>query len=320
MTIRFEALRFLRGSQLILEIPSLAIPAGRTTALLGPNGSGKTTLLRLISGLEPAASGAIFVDDRQVNPAAEVPTDLVAFAFQEAVFLRTTVRANLDLALRLRGLLPAARQERIAEVAGELGIGGYLDRRAGSLSHGEAQRVNLARTLALRAPVTLLDEPLTGLDASVRRRLLDQLPGLLERFTRTAVVVTHDREEALRLARSLVILDRGRVQASGDSGDLLHAPPNLRAARVLGFTVLPQGDRLLAVPPDGLLVERGEPELSLAVERLIDMGGHREVVGLIAGQRVRARLSPGEPPPAAGEQVPVTARRSVIFPAADPAE
>lgn len=187
MDIAIEGLRFSRERRLVLDIPRLLLPGGRVTAVFGPNGSGKTTLLRLLAGLERPQAGGIRVGGEVVGDAGE-RARLVAFAFQEPVFLRRTVRRNLDLAMRLRQVPSAERALRLAEVADECGIAPLLDRPAWTLSGGEARRAELARALALRAPVTLLDEPLAGIDRIARTHLLDDLPRLLGRFAATAVL------------------------------------------------------------------------------------------------------------------------------------
>jgi ABC-type sugar transport system ATPase subunit len=188
-----------RAGRMVLDVPSLVLPTGTTTAVFGPNGSGKTTLLRVVAGLDGAGHGTVRIGGAEVGRQDGGPPR-TAMAFQEQVFVGGSVRRNLSLALELRGVPREERAGRIAEAAAELGIEAVLDRPARQLSGGEAQRVNLARALALRAPVTLLDEPLSGIDRVARTQLLDDLPRLLATFASTTILVTHDREEAFRLA------------------------------------------------------------------------------------------------------------------------
>jgi energy-coupling factor transporter ATP-binding protein EcfA2 len=237
-----------------------------------------------------------------------------AIAFQEQVFVSGSVRRNLELALKLRGVPRVDRPGRIAEAAAECGIQGVLDRPARQLSGGEAQRVNLGRALALRAPVTLLDEPLSGIDRLARTQLLDDLPRLLATFASTTILVTHDREEAFRLADHLVILVEGVVRATGPAGAVFRAPADRTVAELFGYTVLPSDAGLLAVPPGGLRLGRGTPEFTLHVERIVDMGNHPHLVGRVGEVRVDLRLAGGDQPPRAGEAVPVTAWSCVPLP------
>jgi thiamine transport system ATP-binding protein len=310
MEVAVEGLRFVRDGRTVLDIPALAFPDGSTTAVFGPNGSGKTTLLRLVAGLERPTAGTVRIGGGAVErtPASR---RAVAFAFQQAVFVGGSVRANLDLALRLRGVDPPAREWRIEEVSRECGIGGILDRPARQLSGGEAQRVNLARALALRAPVTLLDEPLAGIDRLSRRQLLDEIPRLLTTFAATSLLVTHDREEAFRLADRLVVLVAGAVRAEGPKAEVYGRPPDRDVAALLGYTVVESAGRFVAVPAGGWRPGTGQPAFELQVERVVDMGDHRHILGWVAGARVDVRLQPGDPAPAAGEHIAVTTRHAV---------
>ena len=297
MEVSVERLRSVRGRRTILDINALTFASGTTTALFGPNGSGKTSLLRLIAGLDTPTAGR--VDQPQV-----------AFAFQRPVFIRGTVRCNLELGLRLRQAAREEVEQRIAEASREFGITELLDRPAGRLSGGEAQRVNLARALCLRAPVTLLDEPLAGLDRIGRSRLLEELPHLLTTFATTTIIVTHDREEAFRLADHIVVLVEGRVQASGRSGEVYRAPPDRLTAELLGYMIVPAEDGVLAVPPGGLMLGGPEPTMEMIIERVVDMGNHHDAVGLINGSRVSVRV-PGDFVPVGRTTIRVGARSGV---------
>jgi len=310
MDVSVESLRFARGERLVLDIPALRFAAGSTTAVFGPNGSGKTTLLRLIGGLERPAAGGVRIGGTPVN-GDRASRRQVAFAFQEAVFVRGSVRANLDLALRLRDLPPEERTWRLTEAARECGLELLLDRAARQLSTGEAQRANLARALSLRAPVTLLDEPLSGIDRLTRLLLLDDLPRMLGTFASTTILVTHDREEAFRLADHLVVLVDGQVHAAGPKAEVYARPPDQATAELLGYTVVSKDDRILGVPPGAWAIGGEGETFALAVERAVDMGNHAHVVGRIGRIRVDVRLRRGEAVPSRGEWVTVAATTHV---------
>ena len=287
MEVRIERLRFSRGQRNILDIPELVFAHGSTTSLFGPNGSGKTTLLRLIAGLESPDAGS-------TSPAQ------VGFAFQRPVFIRGSVRANLELGLTLRHTAAAEKDERLREAAEAFGIEHLLARSAHSLSGGESQRVNLARALCLRSPVTLLDEPLSSLDRVNRARLLEELPQLLQTFATTTIIVTHDRDEAFRLAEHLVVLVEGRVRAQGQAGQVYRNPPDRHTAELLGYMLVAAEGGELAVPPGGIQPGTGDIELPCVLERIVDMGNYREAVGWVNGSRVSFRMPPGFHPPAPG--------------------
>lgn len=311
MDVVVEGLRFERRGRTVLDVPALRFASHGTTAVLGPNGSGKTTLLRLIAGLErPAAGRMLVVGEAGARPPA--PAD-IALAFQEPVFVSGSVRRNLDLALRFRDLGPVARAARILEAARECGIEAVLDRPARQLSSGEARRASLARALALRAPVTLLDEPLAAIDRHTRLQLLDDLPRLLATFAATTVLVTHDREEAFRLADDLVVLVDGRVRAAGPKAAVYARPPDRVTAELLGYTVVPVGGGEIAVPPGGFRRGDGGLALTMLVERVVDMGNHRHALGTVEGARVDLRLPDGQAAPESGERIPIGAPTSITL-------
>ena len=301
MDVEFQEVRVHRDGRLVLEIPSLRLRSGQTTAVLGPNGAGKTTLLRVIAGLEAGRMGRVAFGGAPPPP--------VAFVFQEEVFLRHSVRANLELGLKLRGVHRAERQARIEGAARLLGIEGLLDRRADHLSGGEGRRVSLARALSLRAPVVLLDEPLAGLDERTYSHLIDELPALLSAFDATTVLVTHNPGEALRLAEDLVVLVDGQVRAAGSKRHVATQPGDADVAKALGHSILTVNGRLIAVPPGALALGPGEVECSLVVDEVLDLVYGRRIVGRVDGVRVSVALPDGMATPARGDRVRVHADR-----------
>lgn len=317
MDVRVEGLRVERQGRLVLEIDELTIPGGKISAVLGRNGAGKTTLLRVLSGLLRPSAGSVRLGEMMLWPSPP-PSARPSLAFQEPVFLRGTVRDNLELALSLRGVGEAERRTRAEEAARDLEVLHLLDRPARELSRGEGQRVSLARALSLRAPLTLLDEPLGALDAMVRARLLHELPRLLRARGGTAMIVTHDREEAFFLADYLIVLIGGRVRAAGDAGSVLRSPPDVNTAELLGYTVVSlggTGGAALGVPPGELSLGEGPYGLEMLVERSVDRGSHYQVIGVVAGTRMLARAPIDAPSPAPGERVPVTPGYAVELPA-----
>lgn len=306
MELQYRGVEQRKGGRTVLAIPELTLGRAATTALLGPNGAGKTTALRLAAGLERPSVGEVSIDG---EPATRAAPRRVAFAFQRAVFLRGTVRENLDLALRLRGVGRAERERRIDRQAGVCGIGGLLERDVRTLSGGEAQRVNLARALALEADLVLLDEPLSGLDGPTREALLADLPGMLRAAEATVVLVTHDRDEALLLAQELVLLLDGRVAAHGRAGEVFRRPPSLAAARFFGYSVLGQ----VAIRPGALVAGPGERCFALRVERVVDLGTEVVVEGRIGETPTRATLPPGYSPPDPGVVLTVSAQAEAVL-------
>jgi ABC-type sugar transport system ATPase subunit len=309
MDVRIEGLRFSRDSRVVLDIASLVLRGGRTTAILGPNGAGKTTLLRLMAALEVPTEGRIVVGGMPVR-GVRTRHD-VAYVFQEQVFLRQSVRRNLELGLKLRGIPRAERTARIDEAARLLDIRQLLERRADRISAGEGRRASLARALCLKAPLVLLDEPLGGLDPPTYARLRDELPSLLGAFGATTVVVTHDRDEALRLGEDLVVLVDGRVQRAGGKREVVLNPPGPAVAELLGYAVLRANGRQVAVPPGALKLGPGSTEFRLAVDARLDLVNHLEIVGRIDDVRVHVAVPAGVETPQPGETVIVHAERAM---------
>ncbi len=309
MDVRIDALRLSKNGRVIVDIGELVLATGTITALFGPNGAGKTSLIRMLAGLEQPTSGQILVNGLPMNGSPNV-----ALAFQRPVFIRGSVRSNLELGLSLRGMPAEMRDAAIEEAGRAFGIESVLDQSVRTLSGGEAQRANLARALCLRAPLTLLDEPLAALDRIGRAGLLEELPHLLRTFATTTVVVTHDREEAFRLAEHLVVMVDGKVRASGPAGEVYRHPPDRMTAELLGYTVVQLGDTRLAIPPGGAVIGGGQNAPALEVERVIDMGNHRDVVGIMGGTRITARLLPQAEVPVKGSRVRVDIQSSVRLP------
>jgi thiamine transport system ATP-binding protein len=190
----------------VLDRISLTVADGEVVALLGPSGSGKSTLLRIVAGLETPDQGTVRISGRDVTA---VPTHRrgVGLVFQdEQLFPHRNVARNVGFGLEMAGVAPAARAERVTELLDLVGMAGFERRRVTDLSGGEAKRVALARALAPRPAVLLLDEPLTGLDRDLHDRLTIEVAHILRSTGTTAVWVTHDRAEAEIVADRVVEL------------------------------------------------------------------------------------------------------------------
>jgi len=303
MDVSLESVRVERDSRVLLDVPSLLLRGGRTVAVLGPNGSGKTTLLRVIAGLDRPRVGRVLIGGLPVNASR------VAYVFQEQVFLRRSVRDNLELGLRLRGLETKERQVRMEEASRLLGVTHLMDRRADRLSGGEGRRVSLARALCLRAPLVLLDEPLEGLDRPTYSRLLHELPQLLAAFDATKLLVTHNPGEALRFAQDLVVLVDGKVLASGEKSDVATNPHVREVAEALGYFVVIRDGRRVAIPPGALRPGPGPLDFMMDIDEVIDLVATTEIAGRIGEVHVHVELPTGSEPPARGDRISLHADR-----------
>lgn len=219
----------------------LEVAPGEIVALLGPSGSGKSSLLRAIAGLEPLASGRIAWDGADL---ARVPVHKRNFGlmFQEpALFPNLDVGGNVAYGLHR---LPRGRRDAaVAEALEWVGLPGFAGRKVTELSGGQAQRVALARSLAPRPRLMLLDEPLSALDRGLRERLVEVLGEVLRATGTPAVHVTHDQDEAFALADRVAVLAEGRLLQVGTPGELWRRPATLEVARFLGYgTVLTAAD------------------------------------------------------------------------------
>ncbi len=200
------------GAVTALEGVTLDIPAGETTVIVGPSGCGKSTLLGILGGLLRPSAGEVTVEGN----APEACLNRLTYVFQDFALLPwRTVAGNVALVLEPHGLSRAAREARIAEVLAMTGLSEFADAWPRQLSGGMRQRVGIARALAVRPAVLLMDEPLSALDAQTRELLLDEVSALIARAGATVVWVTHNLAEAVRLGERIVVMSRrpGRVRA-----------------------------------------------------------------------------------------------------------
>jgi 2-aminoethylphosphonate transport system ATP-binding protein len=233
--IGFESVSVAYRGTTVLQDFSLAVPPGEIVALIGPSGSGKTTALRAVAGFARPAQGRVRIGDRDVTALPPYARDIGMVVQNYALFPLMRVDENVAFGLRARRSPEALVVERIRECLHMVGMLDFARRYPRELSGGQQQRVAIARALAIRPQVLLLDEPLSALDAQIRRNMLDELarlhgelPGL------TILYVTHDQTEALTLADRIAILRNGRLVAYGPSESLYRRPPNRFAAEFLG--------------------------------------------------------------------------------------
>ena len=250
---------------------SLDVDGGSLTALLGPSGSGKSTLLRIVAGLERADAGEIRLAGEDATVLAPQQRG-VGFVFQHyAAFKHMTVRDNIAFGLEIRKRPKAEVRARVDELLDLVQLQGFGDRYPAQLSGGQRQRMALARALAPEPKVLLLDEPFGALDARVRAELRVWLRRLHEETHTTTVFVTHDQEEAMEVADSVVVMNKGRVEQVAGPRELYDAPANEFVMSFVG-----QANRLgdaWVRPHDlELVLEANGTTREAQVERVVHLG------------------------------------------------
>ncbi|MEI8631385.1 ABC transporter ATP-binding protein [Vibrio sp. PP-XX7] len=213
----------------------LHVRAGETLVLLGPSGCGKTTTLRLIAGLEFADEGGqIFFGEQDVS-ALPIEKRQVGMVFQSyALFPNMNVTENIEYGLRVRGEALALRRGKVAEMLAMFDLEQYALRRVDQLSGGQRQPVALARAIITTPRVLLLDEPLSALDAQLKKRLRTEIRDLLKRLGITAIYVTHDQEEAMEVGDRIAVLDQGEIAQIGSAEAIYLSPQTPFVAGFIG--------------------------------------------------------------------------------------
>ena len=216
-----------------VERATLAVEDGELLTLVGPSGCGKTTMLRLIAGLETPDAGTVSLDGKVVNGLEPKDRD-VAMVFQShALFPHLTAFENLAFGLKLRDVAKMEISRRVGEMAELLGVVNCLKRKPAELSGGERQRVALGRALVRRPRGLLLDEPLSNLDAPLRRELRRELVRLHRELHLTTLLVTHDQAEALALGQRVAVMNRGVIEQTATPSELRARPATPFVAQFL---------------------------------------------------------------------------------------
>lgn len=306
----------------------LDLVSGELVSFLGPSGCGKTTLLRMIAGLQMPTSGSIHLGDRNLT---SVPTHNrnIGMVFQSlALFPHLTVAQNIAYGLRIRNVDKAERNKRVNELLELVQLEGTANRSIKHLSGGQRQRVAMARSLALRPDLFLLDEPMSALDANLRESMQIEIRQLQQRLGITTIVVTHDQAEAMTMSDKVVVMNEGRIEQVGTPLDIYRKPVNrfvadfigncnlldgtLSAndeADVNGITI--QGSRVaehlglddnvaVAIRPEDVVVLKGHHEgqnrLTGTVEFVRDVGATVEIMVQCGDKRLNSMMLPKDRP------------------------
>ncbi len=329
------------GEVTALDGADLVAPEGAVTALIGPSGCGKSTLLRVVAGLQRPDRGSVSWQGTDITG---IPPHRRHFGlmFQDfALFPHRSVAGNIAFGLEMERWSEPDIRSRVAEVLDLVGLDGYGSRPVDDLSGGEQQRVALARTLAPRPSLVMLDEPVASLDRSLRERLVDEMGEIFRSLGVTALYVTHDQGEAFAIADHLAVMDRGVVVRHGKPGAVWSDPGSEFVAGFLGheavLTVavtdgvgrigdievplgIGDGTHRIVVPAVAVSLGPDRPDAGQraagqgtgTVERVTYQGGTHRIVVDVAGTRLTTETS-GHPPPV-GSGVIVTVDRDRLIP------
>jgi 2-aminoethylphosphonate transport system ATP-binding protein len=270
--VAFDRVSVAYRGAIVLKPLSLEVAAGEILAMIGPSGSGKTTVLRAVAGFVRPAGGRILIGGRDVTNLPPYERGLAMVVQNYALFPHMRVSENVAFGLKARGAPKDVIAERVEESLRIVGMPQYARRFPRELSGGQQQRVAIARALAVRPRVLLLDEPLSALDAQIRRAMVEEIARLhADLSDLTILYVTHDQSEALTLADRIAILRDGELCAIGRTGELYHRPPNRFAAEFLGRA------NLLPAVVEGDAPESGFVRVRVGDASLVVAGGNHPV-------------------------------------------
>ena len=292
-----ENLHLTYGDNPVLKGVSMALRRGEVVSLLGPSGSGKTTLLRAVAGLEKPTSGTIAIGKTRVydgNPRSEIPAEErnLGLVFQSyALWPHKTVFENVAYPLRLRKVAAAEIKQRVQSVLDQLGLGHLGNRHPHQLSGGQQQRVAIGRALVYNPPVILLDEPLSNLDAKLREEARVFLRELIVKLGLSALMVTHDQNEAMAISDRILLLNNGVIEQQGTPQEMYGSPRTLFAAEFMG-----SNNRLHGTVTD---LDNGRARIEGASWALWGMAGEgvsvgEEATAVIRVERLRIASAPEE--------------------------
>jgi iron(III) transport system ATP-binding protein len=247
MSIEFRQVTKRYGdakSPLVVKGVDLRVPKGTLTTILGPSGCGKTTLLRMIAGLDAPTSGRILIDGQDVTSLGPAERN-VSMVFQSyALFPHMNVLANVCYGLVVQGVPQGQAEQRARAAMDSVGLAGYDMRLPSELSGGQQQRVAVARALVLEPSVMLFDEPLSNLDARLRRSMREEIRALQQRLKLTVAYVTHDQSEALAVSDQIVVMNAGLIAQAGTPQQLYEQPNSEFVAGFMGEAMLFDGEAL----------------------------------------------------------------------------
>ena len=222
------------GKSVVIDDLDLTIKRGTMVTLLGPSGCGKTTILRLVAGLENPTSGQIFIDGEDVTKSSIQNRDICIVFQSYALFPHMSIGDNVGYGLRMQNVSKEERKQRVKEALELVDLAGFEDRYVDQISGGQQQRVALARALVLKPKVLLFDEPLSNLDANLRRAMREKIRELQQSLGITSLYVTHDQTEAFAVSDEVIVMNKGKIMQKAPAKDLYQRPNSLFLANFMG--------------------------------------------------------------------------------------
>ena len=317
------------GKSVVIDDLDLTIKRGTMVTLLGPSGCGKTTILRLVAGLENPTSGQIFIDGEDVTKSSIQNRDICIVFQSYALFPHMSIGDNVGYGLRMQNVGKEERKQCVKEALELVDLAGFEDRYVDQISGGQQQRVALARALVLKPKVLLFDEPLSNLDANLRRAMREKIRELQQSLGITSLYVTHDQTEAFAVSDEVIVMNKGKIMQKAPAKDLYQRPNSLFLANFMGESSifpaklqgntvnihgyelalnnaaqfnLPDGDCLAGVRPEAVyLHETGTEAQRCTIKSAVYMGNHWEVVALWHGQDLLINCRPEQFNPASQE-------------------
>ncbi|WP_026593966.1 ABC transporter ATP-binding protein [Bacillus sp. UNC437CL72CviS29] len=233
------------SKEIAVENVSVQIQKGEFFVLVGPSGCGKSTLLRMIAGLEEITSGALLINENVAND-LEPKNRNLSMVFQNyALYPHLTVEENILFGLKIRKIPKEERRKRLVEAVEMVGLTEYTKSKPGQLSGGQRQRVALARAIVSQAPICLMDEPLSNLDAKLRAQMRIEIREIQQRLGITMIYVTHDQIEAMTMGDRIMVLNKGSIQQVGTPLDIYNYPANEFVAGFIGSPSMNIGDGIV---------------------------------------------------------------------------
>lgn len=308
------------GKSVVIDDLDLTIKRGTMVTLLGPSGCGKTTVLRLVAGLESPTSGQIFIDGEDVTKSSIQNRDICIVFQSYALFPHMSIGDNVGYGLRMQGVPVEERQKRVKEALELVDLEGFEDRYVDQISGGQQQRVALARALILKPKVLLFDEPLSNLDANLRRSMREKIRELQQRLGITSLYVTHDQTEAFAVSDEVIVMNKGKIMQKAPAKELYLRPNSLFLANFMGessifegslkkdqitvngyqFSVpdieqfgLSDGECFVGIRPETLTLKTtGDSTQLCQIKSAVYMGSHWEIVALWGKEELLINSTP----------------------------